>query len=301
MGATDSSGKVATDFSGQLPPRAPSKEKGREIGKENGKEKVGERSQTKKLGSKIGERPGVARWNKEEVSVNEVNHSELPSIEGCSLSKKEVVRQREGEDKTYCRLRYKRDHTRTQCLHPNRILHTPSTTPNFHSFPVPLAVARSEEGVSGAWVAITGVQLSGANSVSKVLQDRTYGKKLHGSAAEERLQGNARTTIISQRVRPTDEEFYTRQNQCRNAILVDVLPPKPSDTSHRSILPTSWRAFWGFPSDFHVARYSERDYVVFLPEWVPSEQLLSRGIISLEDLKLQCFPWTPGATRERHS
>nr|CAD1823686.1 unnamed protein product [Ananas comosus var. bracteatus] len=57
--------------------------------------------------------------------------------------------------------------------------------------------------------------------------------------------------------------------------------------------------FGGFPSDFHVAKYSERDFVIFLLEWVPCDQLIRREILSLDDLKLQCFPWDPyfGAPR----
>lgn len=91
----------------------------------------------------------------------------------------------------------------------------------------------------------------------------------------------ARPSYLSAFV-PLSEDFHTRQNWCRNAILVDVLPPR--NLGH-------------FPqesiADFHVARYSECDFIIFLPEWVPSAQLLCREILSLDDLKLQCFPWRP--------
>nr|CAD1824945.1 unnamed protein product [Ananas comosus var. bracteatus] len=85
-----------------------------------------------------------------------------------------------------------------------------------------------------------------------------------------------------------------RQNRYRNAILVDVLPPKnlghfPQETLANRLA----SRFGGFPSDFHVAKFSQRDYVIILPEWVPAAQLVHREILSLDNLRLQCFPWNP--------
>lgn len=34
--------------------------------------------------------------------------------------------------------------------------------------------------------------------------------------------------------------------------------------------------FDGYPTDFHVARNSERDYVIFLPEWIQSDYIMQR-------------------------
>nr|CAD1837083.1 unnamed protein product [Ananas comosus var. bracteatus] len=103
----------------------------------------------------------------------------------------------------------------------------------------------------------------------------------------------ARPSYLSAFVPQTDD-FFTRQNRCRNAILVDVLPPKnlghfPQETLANKLA----SCFGGFPSDFHVAKYSERDFVIFLPEWVPAAQLVRREILSLDNLRLQCFPWNP--------
>nr|CAD1817695.1 unnamed protein product [Ananas comosus var. bracteatus] len=103
----------------------------------------------------------------------------------------------------------------------------------------------------------------------------------------------ARPSYLSAFV-PLTEDFHTRQNHCRNAILVDVLPPKnlghfPQETIANRLA----SRFGGFPSDFHVARYSERDFVIFLSEWVPCYQLLRREILTLDDLRLQCYPWSP--------
>nr|CAD1817831.1 unnamed protein product [Ananas comosus var. bracteatus] len=99
---------------------------------------------------------------------------------------------------------------------------------------------------------------------------------------------------------PLSDDFAARQNRRRNAILVDVIPPAnlghfPQDTIANGLA----SRFGGYPNDFQVARYSERDYVVFLPEWVQSDRLISRDVLSLGDFRLRCFPWNPyrGARR----
>nr|CAD1842439.1 unnamed protein product [Ananas comosus var. bracteatus] len=67
-------------------------------------------------------------------------------------------------------------------------------------------------------------------------------------------------------------------------------------TLHGAPLPRRNHRQWagksvrGFPSDFHVARYRERDFVAFLPEWVPCKQLLRRKSLSLGSLQFRCFP-----------
>nr|CAD1840439.1 unnamed protein product [Ananas comosus var. bracteatus] len=80
---------------------------------------------------------------------------------------------------------------------------------------------------------------------------------------------------------------------------VTFSPPRTLDTSLRTIANKLASRFGGFPSDFHVAKYSERDFVIFLPKWVQCDQLIRREILSLDDLRLQCFPWDPyfGARR----
>nr|CAD1842767.1 unnamed protein product [Ananas comosus var. bracteatus] len=103
----------------------------------------------------------------------------------------------------------------------------------------------------------------------------------------------ARPSYLSAFV-PQTEDFFTRQNRCRNAILVDVLPPRilghfPQETLANRLA----SRFGGFPSDFHVAKFSQRDYVIFLPEWVTAAQLVRREILSLDNLRLQCYPWNP--------
>nr|CAD1821286.1 unnamed protein product [Ananas comosus var. bracteatus] len=109
----------------------------------------------------------------------------------------------------------------------------------------------------------------------------------------------ARPSYLSAFV-PLSDDFIARQNRRRNAILVDVLPPAnlghfPQDTIANELA----SRFGGFSSDFHVARYRERDYVVFLPEWVPTDRLIRREVLNLGALRLRCSPWDPyhGARR----
>lgn len=99
---------------------------------------------------------------------------------------------------------------------------------------------------------------------------------------------------------PLTEDFLARQNQRRNAIIADVLLPAnlehfPKETIANALA----NRYGGYPNDFLVTRYSERDIVVFLPEWVQSNQLVHREHISLGDLRLRCFTWDPynGARR----
>nr|CAD1822072.1 unnamed protein product [Ananas comosus var. bracteatus] len=109
----------------------------------------------------------------------------------------------------------------------------------------------------------------------------------------------ARPSYLSAFV-PLTDDFHTRQNRCRNAILVDVL--RPRNLGHfpqESIANKLASRFRGFPTDFHVARYSERDFIIFLPEWVPCDQLLRREFLALDDLRLQCFPWRPWSGARR--
>nr|CAD1830138.1 unnamed protein product [Ananas comosus var. bracteatus] len=111
----------------------------------------------------------------------------------------------------------------------------------------------------------------------------------------------ARPSYLSAFVPQTDD-FRTRQNHCRNAILVDVLPLKKlGHFPQETIANRMASRFGGFPSDFHVAKYIQRDFVIFLPEWVPADQLIRREILSLEDLRMQCFPWNPYSGLRRAS
>nr|CAD1826274.1 unnamed protein product [Ananas comosus var. bracteatus] len=95
----------------------------------------------------------------------------------------------------------------------------------------------------------------------------------------------ARPSYLSAFV-PQTEDFFTRQNRCRNAILVGHFPQETLANRLAS-------RFGGFPSDFHVAKFSQRDFVIFLPEWVTAAQLVRREILSLDNLRLRCYPWNP--------
>nr|CAD1841007.1 unnamed protein product [Ananas comosus var. bracteatus] len=111
----------------------------------------------------------------------------------------------------------------------------------------------------------------------------------------------ARPSYLSAFVPQTDD-FFARQNHCRNAILVDVLPPRNLGHFPQETIANRLAArFGGLPSDFHVAKYSSRDFVIFLPEWVPAAQLVRREILSLDNLRLQCYSWNPYSGLRRAS
>nr|CAD1829141.1 unnamed protein product [Ananas comosus var. bracteatus] len=81
-----------------------------------------------------------------------------------------------------------------------------------------------------------------------------------------------------------------RAARCRDPISRRTAPARLGHFPQETIANGLVRRFGRFPSDFH-ARYSERDFVIFLPEWVPSDELLHRKVISLDDLRLRCFRW----------
>nr|CAD1832914.1 unnamed protein product [Ananas comosus var. bracteatus] len=57
----------------------------------------------------------------------------------------------------------------------------------------------------------------------------------------------------------------------------------------------------GFSNDFLIAHHSERDFVIFLPLWVRSFDLVRQGIVTLLHFQLRCYVWNPyrDATRPR--
>ncbi len=51
--------------------------------------------------------------------------------------------------------------------------------------------------------------------------------------------------------------------------------------------------FSGFSTDFLVAKFRERDYVILLPDWVRPENLVCNSLIRLSHCTLQCYTWEP--------
>nr|CAD1819186.1 unnamed protein product [Ananas comosus var. bracteatus] len=93
---------------------------------------------------------------------------------------------------------------------------------------------------------------------------------------------------------PYTEEFLRRREQRRNAVLADVIQPAnlgPDPTS--TIANALARRFGGYSQDFPVARFRERDFAIFLPEWVSAEVIARREILTLEGFWLRCFAWGP--------
>lgn len=93
---------------------------------------------------------------------------------------------------------------------------------------------------------------------------------------------------------PLSDDFFARQNRRHNAILVDMVPPVNLDHLALETIENGLaNRFKGYLTNFLVARYSERDFIVFLLEYVQSESLIGREIISLGDFRLRCFAWNP--------
>nr|CAD1840834.1 unnamed protein product [Ananas comosus var. bracteatus] len=91
---------------------------------------------------------------------------------------------------------------------------------------------------------------------------------------------------------PFTEEYLRRVELRRNALLADVIPPAnlgpdPINTIKSALA----RRFGGYNDDFSVARCRERDFAVFLSEWVPVGILTRREILTLDGFWLRCYPW----------
>lgn len=91
---------------------------------------------------------------------------------------------------------------------------------------------------------------------------------------------------------PYTEEYLRRVELRRNAILADVIQQANLGldpiTSIKSALASR---FGGYTDDFAVARCRDRDFAIFLPEWVPTTVLTRREILTLNCFWLRCFPW----------
>ncbi len=89
---------------------------------------------------------------------------------------------------------------------------------------------------------------------------------------------------------PMTEDVRNRQSQRRSAVLSDIIGR--SNLGHfpqERIAVDLAERFGGFSTDFLVARYQERDYVILLLEWVRPEDLISNGLTRLSHCRLRCF------------
>lgn len=105
-----------------------------------------------------------------------------------------------------------------------------------------------------------------SNPVHKVFQSRTQSSNLHELSVDEHLQRHARSLVLPKCLHLLFENFFTWQNHRRNVMLIDMVPP--ANVSHfpqETIANELASSFGGCLTDFLVARYSERDYVIFLP------------------------------------
>lgn len=87
------------------------------------------------------------------------------------------------------------------------------------------------------------------------------------------------------------EEFLRRGELRRNAILADVIRPAELGRNPITTIKSALaRHSGGYTEDFVVARYRERDYAIFLPEWVSAEVLVRREVLTLDGFWIRCFP-----------
>nr|CAD1841865.1 unnamed protein product [Ananas comosus var. bracteatus] len=91
---------------------------------------------------------------------------------------------------------------------------------------------------------------------------------------------------------PYTEEYLRRVEMRRNAVLADVIRPANLGRDPITRIKTALASrFGGYVDDFAVARYRDRDFAIFLPEWVPADLLIRREIITLDDFWIRCWPW----------
>ncbi len=89
---------------------------------------------------------------------------------------------------------------------------------------------------------------------------------------------------------PLTEGFYTRQEQGRRAVL--AIPIGQTNLGHfpQGLIANDLAGrFGGFSNDFLVTKFRERDFVIFLPQWVPPEVLIRREGYRLDHCRLRCF------------
>ncbi len=95
------------------------------------------------------------------------------------------------------------------------------------------------------------------------------------------------------------EDYHKRHNQCKSAVLADVIGRSNLGHFPQAIIAADLAArFGGFSIDFLVATYQERDYVILLPEWVNPEALINCGLTRLHHCRIRCFPWDPNQNAE---
>ncbi len=93
---------------------------------------------------------------------------------------------------------------------------------------------------------------------------------------------------------PLTEGFNIRQQQSRRVVL--ATPMGQANLGHypQGLIANNLAGrFGGFSNDFLVTKFCERDFVIFLPQWVPPEVLIRRKGIRLGHCWLRCFAWDP--------
>ncbi len=93
---------------------------------------------------------------------------------------------------------------------------------------------------------------------------------------------------------PLSEDFHKRQQQCHRVVLADVIGQASLGHFPQGTIASDLAlCFGGLSTDFLVAAFHERDYVIMLPQWVRPDTLINNGLITLSHCQLRCVPWDP--------
>lgn len=144
----------------------------------------------------------------------------------------------------------------------------------------------------------SGYKVADCRDPVRCLRYRKSGHRAHFCKEEERKTWGRMNRVYRQRERtprvyiPYTEEYLRRRELRRNAVLADVIPPANLGTDPlQTIAFAMARRFGGYTEDFAVARYRDRGYVIFLPEWVSAEVLARREVLTLNGFWIRCYTW----------
>nr|CAD1821549.1 unnamed protein product [Ananas comosus var. bracteatus] len=118
------------------------------------------------------------------------------------------------------------------------------------------------------------------------------GKSTTSDASMDRVVNRRGRAPLPKVFVPYTEEYLRRVELRRNAVLADIIQPANLGQDPITVINTALASrFGGYVDDFAVSRYRDRDFAIFLPEWVPADLLIRREIITLNGFWLRCWPW----------
>lgn len=90
------------------------------------------------------------------------------------------------------------------------------------------------------------------------------------------------------------EEYLGRRKLRRNAVLADVIHRANLGTNPQRTIATAMARRFGSVAnteDFGVARYRDRDFAIFLSEWISAEVLTRREVLTLDGFWIRSYAW----------